>query len=132
MAEDYYGHLRERGDAGWDAVMQSPNGVAGAEPGTFRDLTRTILFGDVWQRPHLSRRERRLAALTVVSVSGYEAGAAHHIHGGLASGDLTIEDVDELAIHLAFYAGWPVGSRLHMLARQAEAALAAEGSDDAP
>ena len=70
------------------------------------DLSEKVLFGDVWERPQLSKRDRSLitvAALTAMYRSDQLKG---HIERALANG-VTKEEISEIITHMAFYAGWP-------------------------
>jgi 4-carboxymuconolactone decarboxylase len=73
------------------------------------ELTDKVLFGDVWERPGLSPRDRSL--ITVVSlVSLYRINELpFHLKRALANG-VTREELVELITHLAFYSGWPTAS----------------------
>jgi 4-carboxymuconolactone decarboxylase len=73
------------------------------------DLTSTVLFGDVWERPELSKRDRSLATLSVLVAAGRPTELKGHVRRGLANG-LTREEIGELLLHLAFYAGWPAAA----------------------
>lgn len=124
MNEDqqgFYEHMRERADIGWERVMQTPVEGGDAAPGSYPNLSHRILFGDLWQRPHLSLRERRLVVLTLLAVYGRDEPLAYHLRGALRSGDLGVADLDELVIQLAFYAGWPTSSTLFGAVRRAVA-----------
>src|SRR5262247_4910970 len=71
------------------------------------DLTEQVLFGDVWERPTLSKRDRSLitcAALIALNRTEQQVG---HFQRALNNG-LSKEEVIEMITHLAFYAGWPV------------------------
>src|SRR6478672_5937086 len=71
------------------------------------DLTEKVVYGDVWERPELSKRDRSLitcAALVVLNRTGQLKG---HIDRALNNG-VTHEEIGELITHLAFYGGWPV------------------------
>ena len=70
------------------------------------ELSETVLYGDVWERPQLSKRDRSLitvAALTAMYRSDQLAG---HLERALANG-VTREEISEVITHMAFYAGWP-------------------------
>src|SRR3954468_6682409 len=73
------------------------------------DLTDKILFGDVWERPGLSPRDRSL--ITVASlVSLYRTNELpFHLRKALDNG-ITRDELVELITHLAFYSGWPTAS----------------------
>ncbi len=73
------------------------------------DLSDRVLFGEVWERPGLSKRDRSL-----ITVAALVAGYRHtelpgHTRRALANG-VTREELAELVTHLAFYAGWPVAN----------------------
>jgi 4-carboxymuconolactone decarboxylase len=70
------------------------------------ELSEAVLYGDVWERPGLSKRDRSLitvAALVALYRSDQLRG---HIERALANG-VTREEIGELITHLAFYSGWP-------------------------
>lgn len=73
------------------------------------DLSDRVLFGEVWERPGLSKRDRSL--ITVASlVTGYRHNELPgHLERALANG-VTPEELAELITHLAFYAGWPAAN----------------------
>lgn len=73
------------------------------------DYTDDVLFGDVWERPGLSKRDRSL--ITVASlVALYRTNELPgHARRALDNG-VTREEVVELITHLAFYAGWPTAN----------------------
>jgi 4-carboxymuconolactone decarboxylase len=70
------------------------------------ELTESVVYGDVWERPGLSKRDRSLitvAALVALYRSDQLRG---HLERALANG-VTREELGEAITHLAFYAGWP-------------------------
>jgi len=70
------------------------------------ELTDDVLFGDVWDRPGLSPRDRSLITVAALT-SMYRTGQlASHLRRALANG-LTADELIEAITHLAFYAGWP-------------------------
>ena len=70
------------------------------------ELTDDVLFGDVWERPGLSKRDRSL--ITVASlISLYRINELpFHMKTALNNG-VTRDEIVEMITHLAFYAGWP-------------------------
>jgi 4-carboxymuconolactone decarboxylase len=99
----------ERFQRGAD-VFEQVLGFRPPEQGpAFLHLTVEHLFGDIWSRDGLSVRDRRLITLTVLAMLGKEDGLRGHLRQALASKDLSKREVSELMIHLAYYAGWPVG-----------------------
>lgn len=70
------------------------------------DLTDTVLFGDVWARPELNRRDRSLVTVAALIATGAFEQRPNHL--GLARDNgLTEDELKEAMVHLAFYAGWP-------------------------
>jgi 4-carboxymuconolactone decarboxylase len=65
------------------------------------------LFGQIWTRPGLTMKERRLISLSVASALGSRLGFAAHLRGALESGDLTEDEIWEWLIHFTQYAGYP-------------------------
>jgi alkylhydroperoxidase/carboxymuconolactone decarboxylase family protein YurZ len=121
--EDHYASLRARSQAGWEAVMQTPQEGADAPPGSYPDLSNSILMGDIWQRPGMTMRERRLVVLTLLAAYGRPEPMAYHLRGALRSGDLDQESLEALVVQIAFYGGWPASSTLFTAVQQALADL---------
>jgi 4-carboxymuconolactone decarboxylase len=70
------------------------------------DLTEKVLFGDVWERPELSKRDRSL--ITVAALVALYRPEQLRIHLGRAlQNGVTKDELSELITHLAFYSGWP-------------------------
>ena len=70
------------------------------------EITDKVLFGDVWERPGLSQRDRSLVTVTCL-ISLYRTNELpFHLRKALDNG-LTREEIVETLTHLAFYAGWP-------------------------
>ena len=70
------------------------------------ELTDEVLFGDVWERPELSKRERSLVTVASLVTSGSTEQLVGHLRRAKENG-LSEEELKEAIIHLAFYAGWP-------------------------
>lgn len=81
------------------------------------DYTDNVLFGDVWERPGLSPRDRSL--ITVASlISLYRLNELpFHLKKALANG-VTRDELIEVITHLAFYSGWPTASTALPIARK--------------
>jgi 4-carboxymuconolactone decarboxylase len=82
------------------------------------DLSDRVLFGEVWERPGLSKRDRCL--ITVASlIALYRINELPgHVRRALANG-VTREELVELVTHLAFYGGWPVANSAIPILRKA-------------
>jgi len=70
------------------------------------DLTDDILFGDVWERPQLSKRDRSLITCAALVATGKTEQMEFHFPRAIENG-VTQEELVEMITHLAFYAGWP-------------------------
>jgi 4-carboxymuconolactone decarboxylase len=70
------------------------------------DLTEDVLFGDVWERPQLSKRDRSLVTCAALIASGKTEQMGFHFPNALKNG-VTQEELIEMITHLAFYVGWP-------------------------
>ncbi|MBX7432052.1 carboxymuconolactone decarboxylase family protein [Mycobacterium sp. Y57] len=78
----------------------------------FFDLTVDHLFGTIWTRPGLSMREKRMMTLTVVTAVGNADLAEIQANAALANGELSVEELKEMAVFLTHYLGFPLGSKL--------------------
>jgi 4-carboxymuconolactone decarboxylase len=116
---------REKGLDKFEEVMQfRPPKLEGD---LFLDVTLDHLFADVWSRPGLSVRDRRLITLTIISCLGHETALKLHLGAAMRSGDLSDAEIDELMLHLAHYAGWPVAAVTSQVIRQLRAERDASG-----
>lgn len=70
------------------------------------ELTREVLFDDIWQRDQLSARERSLLTLATLTALGRVEQLPWHIRFARQNG-LSRDELVESFTHLAFYAGWP-------------------------
>jgi 4-carboxymuconolactone decarboxylase len=70
------------------------------------DLTDDVLFGDVWERPQLSKRDRSLITCAALIATGKTEQMDFHFPNALKNG-VTREELVEMITHLAFYVGWP-------------------------
>ena len=81
------------------------------------ELSADVLFGDVWEQPGLSKRDRSL--ITVASlISLYRTEQLRgHIGRALDNG-VTKEEIGEVITHMAFYAGWPTAANASQVAKE--------------
>jgi 4-carboxymuconolactone decarboxylase len=70
------------------------------------DLTDSVLFGDIWARPQLSRRDRSLVTVGALIAMNRPDQLRSHLALARQNG-LTEEELVEAITHLAFYSGWP-------------------------
>jgi 4-carboxymuconolactone decarboxylase len=74
-----------------------------------------FVFGEVWTRPGLSRRNRRFVTLPCVAAADAEQPLREHVYAALNSGDLSIGEMRETVLHFAVYSGWPKASRFNIV-----------------
>ena len=70
------------------------------------ELTDSVLFGDIWERPGLSKRDRSLATVSALIAMNRPEQLRSHLALAIQNG-LTREELAEVMTHLAFYSGWP-------------------------
>ncbi|BBY90423.1 hypothetical protein MGALJ_00920 [Mycobacterium gallinarum] len=100
---------------------------------TYQDvMVADPVFGPVWARPGLSRRDRRFVTLTCVCASESVGDMNDHAYAALASGDITYDELLEFVLHFAVYCGWPRGSEAEGAVRSQFARLAAERGENVP
>ncbi|MFS3128002.1 carboxymuconolactone decarboxylase family protein [Nocardioides sp. Bht2] len=86
--------------------------------GDFFGYTADHLFADIWTRPGLSDRDRRLLLVGLLAGTGAHDVMGIQIPAALQAGDLDAEALREIVIFLSHYAGWPVGARLNSLVEE--------------
>src|SRR5690606_5379329 len=102
----------QRGRRAFAEVMTFP---APDDPGPAAAAMLDYVFADVWQRPVLSRRDRRFVTLACVAAADADGPLRDHVYAALNSGDLTIVEMREAVLHFAVYGGWPKASQFNMV-----------------
>src|SRR5690606_23427919 len=72
------------------------------------DATQNWLFGDIWERPGRSKRERSIATIAVNTALYRTEQLRSHINRGRDNG-LTKDESWEIITHVTCYGGWPTG-----------------------
>ena len=80
------------------------------------EATEQWLFGDIWERPQLSKRDRSLIVVATLIALGREKQLVGHLERALDNG-LTKTELSEVITHLAFYAGWPAAMSAALVAK---------------
>ena len=83
--------------------------------GDFFGITADHLFADIWNRPGLSDRDRRLLLIGLLAGSGGHDVLTIQIPAAYKNGELDDEALREIVIFVCHYAGWPVGARLNSI-----------------
>lgn len=94
--------------------------VAGTTPFTepFQDFITRYAWGDIWSRPGLSRQERSIVTLAVLAALQHEGELAMHVKAARRNG-LTPEQIQEILLQVAVYAGVPAANRAFPIAQRA-------------
>ncbi len=79
-------------------------------------LTSDILYGEIWERKEMSKRDRSLITVAVLMATYRTDQLRLHIGLALDNG-VTQEEIGELITHTAFYAGWPTAANAVMVAQ---------------
>ena len=80
------------------------------------ELTDDVLFGDVWERPGLSKRDRSLITVAALVALYRTEQLPGHLRRAVDNG-LTEDELVEAITHLAFYSGWPTTMTAMMIAK---------------
>lgn len=81
------------------------------------EMTEKVVYGDVWERPELSKRDRSLITVAAL-IAMYRADQlTGHIERALANG-VTREEIGEIITHMALYAGWPTAMTAGRIAKK--------------
>ena len=83
----------------------------------FQDFITRYAWGEVWSRPGLSRAERSMITLTALVALRQEGELAMHLRAALRNG-LTPDQIGEVLLHSAVYAGVPAANRAFAIARE--------------
>lgn len=89
-----------------------------------------FVYGEVWLRPGLGVRERRLVTLVCAAFQDVALPIVSHVYAALKSRDISFEEMDELALHFAAYYGWPKASHLNTVIAEQQQRVLAEWRDE--
>jgi 4-carboxymuconolactone decarboxylase len=83
----------------------------------FQDFITRYAWGELWNRPGLSRPERSMITLAMLAALGRDEELALHVRAGIRNG-LTPADIREVLLQVAVYAGVPAANRAFAIAAQ--------------
>ena len=102
------------GTAGSDQAIES----ASEFTRPLEDLVTRYCFGEIWNRPLLDRKTRSLLTLAIVATLNRPNQFKGHVKGAIRNG-VTKEEIREVLLHTAIYAGIPAGVASTQLAVEA-------------
>jgi 4-carboxymuconolactone decarboxylase len=94
--------------------------------GDFFGITADHLFADIWNRPGLSDRDRRLLLIGLLAGTGGHDVLTIQIPAAYKNGELDDQALREIVIFLCHYAGWPNGARINSIVEDTIAKAARE------
>ena len=83
----------------------------------FQDFITRVAWGDVWSRPGLDRRSRSVAVLSSLIALGHHEEFVMHVRAAMRNG-LTVDEIREVVLQSAIYAGVPAANTAFRLANQ--------------
>jgi len=86
-------------------------------PGPSDRITDDVLFGDVWERPGLAKRDRSLITVAALMAMNRVEQLPFHVGRAIENG-VTKEELIEAITQLAFYSGWPTAMSAMMIAKK--------------
>lgn len=87
-------------------VLDSLRAIFGDVAPKLAELTDTVVFGDIWERPGLSKRDRSMITLAALIAMGRLEFLPTYLGRALDNG-VTSAEFDEILTHLSVYAGFP-------------------------
>ena len=108
VSEEQYGDSKStsKGVTGMSKEPSVAQKLMGDIDPKLAELTDNVLFGDVWERPGLRKRDRSLITVAALIALNRPEQLRSHIRLALENG-VTQEEIVEVITHLAFYSGWP-------------------------
>ena len=97
--------------------MTSPRSAMAEVSPKLAELTADVLFGDIWERPGLSKRDRSLITVAALIALYRTDQLRGHIGRALDNG-VTKDEIGEVINHMAFYAGWPTAANAVRVAKE--------------
>jgi 4-carboxymuconolactone decarboxylase len=81
------------------------------------ELSEQVIYGDIWERPGLSKRDRSLIVVASLISQYRPEQLKGHLARALDNG-VTKDEIAEIITHLAFYSGWPGSMTAANIARE--------------
>ena len=104
MSDPANASLKKGHDYLLDYLGSAPD-VTEASP-DFTKISVGHIFGEIWTRPGLERRDRSLITIAAMIVLGRVPEMTYHMRGARRLG-VTLEQLEEICLHLGYYAGFP-------------------------
>jgi 4-carboxymuconolactone decarboxylase len=99
------------------SLLDSPREKVRATVPKLIDLTEKVVFGDMWERTELSKRDRSLITVAALVALYRPEQLRLHIARALGNG-VTKTEISEIITHMAFYSGWPTAMTAALVAKE--------------
>jgi len=106
--------------------VERAQGQASALTADFQDLVTRYAWGEIWTRPGLALRERRMLVLGTLIALGHWDELRLHARAALEGGDLDADALREILLQQAVYCGVPAANRAFRVVQEVVDALAAQ------
>ncbi len=118
---------RERSERG-RTLQAEITGKAAPEPSSlFEESWRDVVYAEIWSRPGLDRRARFLISIASAAIcGGSDEALDNYVRGALTTGELSLVELREAALHVAAYGGWSRGGDLDAAITRVQKELALE------
>jgi 4-carboxymuconolactone decarboxylase len=117
MDERYEAGMKVRREVLGDEHVDRATASATDFSRPFQEFITRAAWGEAWTRPGLDRRTRSAITLAVLTALRAEHEIPMHVRAALRNG-LTREEIREVLIHTAVYAGVPAANRAFALAQK--------------
>ncbi len=114
---EYDAGMQTRREVLGDAHVDRAGAAAGDFGAPFQDLITRYAWGGVWSRPGIDRRMRSAITLTALVCMHAEHELAMHVRAARGNG-LTVDEIREVLLHSAVYAGVPAANAAFRVARE--------------
>ncbi len=81
------------------------------------DMTEKVVYGDVWERKGLSKRDRSMITVASLIAMNRTEQLKGHMQRALDNG-VTRDEISEVITHMALYAGWPCAMSGALVAKE--------------
>jgi 4-carboxymuconolactone decarboxylase len=115
--EQYAAGMRTRREVLGDAHVDRAQAAADDFTSDFQEFITRYAWGTIWARDGLGRRERSLVTLALLAGLGRDEELPMHVRGALTNG-VTRDEIKEVLLHTAVYAGVPTANTAFRVAKQ--------------
>ena len=119
MSDDSYDKgLKTRRKVLGEEWVDRATGTATPFNADFQELITRYAWDEIWNRPRLPHAVRRMLVIAICVTSGRWDEFRLHVRAALASGDLEADDIKEVLLQCAIYAGVPSANHAFREARE--------------